>query len=559
MSDYRAPNAQRGMDGVVELEREVSRRFKNGVVDKELVSLTDQLVERVGAESLDDRFSLKCRSLVCEVRDWIGRTKDAQSVVERGEEVWSRIVASPPPREDQALRLARERARFVADYARVFCYRERNYEEAERILKDCREFVTRHVEAPVFPCYGTRAQISYFLGCAYRQLGDLARAEEEYGRALELHRLRAEAAVKNHGLTSERGQEEIAFARHRTAVIVGLGVGWVNYTRGYLGDALHSNITPTQTALIECNDPVTSAYLSLIRGAILRSLAGSTDDAKLAEARAAAEYAYAVFTGADYRHDAYATRAAREVALSWLYSRDSEKFSKAQDFIEAMERLAGKDQTWQANALIVRSRLHRLKGEGREALKAAENAVRLTAHQEEPLGGIDALIARGEALQELGQLVDAERDFRQALRLVQESGGRAPANPKLEGVLAIHLARTCVRTGDERRALDWLQEWERVGHSVEHRSIHERAADVKEELSKLRRDFVVPVNESDLAYEKHEADLRKWLIERAKAKGPRQDDVAKALKVSRGTLGNWERELGLNRARVIPDRTRRKR
>src|SRR5436190_15601239 len=110
------------------LARDVSNRFKLGQFDDNLFKLTERLGGATESVELGDAFGLKCRSLVCEVRDWTGRTREAQEAVKQGGELWDSIQSPPTSRDPAAMNLARERVRFVADYARVFFYRDRKYE-----------------------------------------------------------------------------------------------------------------------------------------------------------------------------------------------------------------------------------------------------------------------------------------------------------------------------------------------------------------------------------------------------------------------------------------------
>ncbi len=532
------------------IESEVSRRFKKGQFDLHLLRMADRLDRATQRGSLEDPFWLKCRSLVCEIRDWSGRTLGAQNAVREGGELSNRLQSLPISRDQAELCLAREQVRFVADYARVYFYREQKYERAREYLQDCSTAVSRGIASPHFPSLGTQAQISYFLGCAFRQLGELALADAEYGRSIELYRARAAFKTNQYRQDAVRVEEELAFARHRTGIVLGIGHGWVNYTRGFLNKALVSNITPAQVLLMGSADSISNAHLSLIRGSILRSLAGHRDSAQLIEARTAVAFAHTVFTSEAHRHDAYAGRAAIELALVALYGQTSGRFEEAEKYVSEAETLASasRDVAGSTTAWIVRSRIARARGEVAMALKYADSALKSSARQEQPLGRIDALIAKGEALQELGNLDAALKAFEEALAAARRprKGNAEHANPKIEGVLAIHLARNYVRAKDVRLAQVWLDEWRQLRGVVEHVIVHERAADVERELSELKPDFTIRSEDKDLTYRRRDAELRRWLVLRARSQTSRKQDIADRLAVSRVTLASWEKELRLN-------------
>ena len=78
---------------------------------------------------------------------------------------------------------------------------------------------------------------------------------------------------------------------------------------------------------------------------------------------------------------------------------------------------------------------------------------------------------------------------------------------------------------------------------VEHVTVHQRAADVERELRALTPDFTIRADVADLTYRKHHAEMRRWLVHRARTLVPHKQDVADLLGISRVTLATWENEL----------------
>src|SRR5690349_17776713 len=116
---------------------------------------------------LRDCTSLKAHCLAAEVYDHRGDHR-AREVVRQA----PALMAEETSRRDRpALELRREQIRYLANFARIFFYRDGRYREAQQILQKCRDDAQGLTEIDKsFQCLGTRAQIAYYLGCAHRQL-----------------------------------------------------------------------------------------------------------------------------------------------------------------------------------------------------------------------------------------------------------------------------------------------------------------------------------------------------------------------------------------------------
>ena len=517
--------------------RAAETRLRAGQLDGVLFRHVDALQSSV-RETPTTKDVLRSRILLAETEDHRGRTKSAQQAVREGPELWAQIQSLSEVKQDER-EFRRDQVRFIADYARVFYYREQRYLAAKHLLFDCLKFVRErlvdeHCDKP-FLCHGTQARLNYYLGCACRQLGEYDEANKRYGFSIDSFR----------DWATVYGPAGEVRARWRAALCSGLGLGWVNYTRGRLTEALN-NLRQAQAFLLGINDPISEAYLSLVRGSIERCLAGS-DTEKLRAAMNHVERADRTFSNGEYAHDSYGARAAYELALGHLYSGNLEgaeqSIAKTED---VSKRLT--DLRWECNVWVVRSRIRRRRGDARGALEAADRAYVLAADLDESLGRIDALIARGEASLDLKMTESAREAFESARAEVARRGtGRSGevSNPKIDAVISIHVARSHVVDGNSSSAREALGRWHALANLIEHEAIRKMARDVEEELCKMQDDFRVNHAVGDLTYTKHEADLRRWLIMRARRETRKKGSVTDKLGISRQTLYQWERKLGL--------------
>lgn len=517
--------------------RDLRHRFSLGLFDESVFEDAERLlVETTDLDPYHDLVLLNCRCLVAEILDQQGRLSLAQEAVKEGAFVQAKLRNETAALEHPGdLRLAQARLRFVADYARMHLYRRAQYREAKLALDFCASTIRGRLERPTFRCHGSLGMVSYYIGCAERQLGDLDAADINYAHAIDQYRARAEAAV------GESLSEALALTRHHVAVILGLGLGWTDSQRGFLTRALNNNIAPAQVLLMGSGDQTHRAYLSLIRGSIMRSLAGSTHSEMLAEARRWIQQALAAFTTPPYRHQTYALRAVYELALCALAGQE---FDEALRLVAAMREQAEllKDVHWQATAWTVRSRaITRRSGNPADALHFAEIAISLLNGHEETLGLIDAWIARADALLNMDDAEAARTDLGNALRLLRQ----AKPNPKIDSVIQLRMALSYTRDGNTREADRYYSLWANFKANVEHQLVHEMATEVDEALRAMKRDFSIPWAGMSLKYAEHDKRLRAWLIGRATGlpNAQSKQQVADALGISRPTLYSWESEL----------------
>jgi tetratricopeptide (TPR) repeat protein len=521
--------------------RAVNRRFRLGLFDESLFAKAEELLAATNNRSVcNDYVVLKCRCLVAEILELQGRRDLAAASVEEGQDVAQRLEETFDFADPDALRLVRERARFVADFARLHLYRRGKFREAKEYLDVCARVLEQNVRRPTFRCHGTMGLIKYYTGCAERQLGRLDEADRCYVQAIREYQARGQRALEN-GAALAVLDEELAMARHNTAVILGLGLGWTNSQRGLLTKSLTSNVIPAEILLMGGRDQTHQAYLALIRGSILRSLAGSSNADMLEEAKTSIQTACDAFMRPPYQQQSYALRGWYELALCAIVERD---FDAARSWILQTETAAAAtgDPRWHATAWMIKSRINRNVGNFNDALLYAEVAIKLTSGLEEALSLIDAYVTRAEALIALGNARAARDDLNRALRIVEE---QPKPNQKIESVVHILLANSYLLEGNTHAAQIDFDLWLRYQDNVEHVLVQEMAGGVKRHLEASQQDFMIPWRTSHLDYAAYDRRLRAWLIRRARHEhGDRtRAEVAHFLGIARPTLNAWEVEL----------------
>src|SRR5207237_1429619 len=163
--------------------------------------------------------------------------------------------------------LTRERIRYCLDYAQAFHYRNNDYPTAKRIISRCRDLIFNGLqikEKNLFPCYGTLAQLSYYLGRVHRQMNEYEEAEACFAQALSYYHRRAECKKEELKNKPDLVARELNFAQYKSSVILSLGLGWLHYTRGRLTQTLRNNILPARIMLVHTKDELNKAYVDLL-------------------------------------------------------------------------------------------------------------------------------------------------------------------------------------------------------------------------------------------------------------------------------------------------------
>lgn len=476
----------------------------------------------------------KSRCMIYEVRDYFNLIDDDESreVKDEGTAVAQSLPEKVGPNFSTAERqLIREKVRFCLAHANEL-YRENHYEAAREKILGLYHFVIEELSDDYLPCFGTLAQLTYFLGKVHRQMAEYEKAEKWFAASIEYHYRRAEKRNK---------PAEYIFSSYKAAVCLGLGIGWVNFTRGFLTRALY-NITPALLILGNTADTLNTAYLNLIYGSIKRSQAG-VEKKGLEEAIRIILQSFHTFR--EKGHQRYLARAAFELALAFNLTGDAEE---AESKLEIVERIAEErdDYRWQSHALVVRSRVQRNMKRYEEALESAEKAFHKAERHQQRICKIDALIAKGEAKIAISDYAAARVDLEDALKLNDGIIRQFPpitesVNPKIYAVCHLYLARSYALEGNEQDAREFFQRWDKAG-TIEHMWVHHLAESVKQEIDELGTSFFIRASES-LDYRNRVEELRKWLLAQAKLKEPNNlTKRAKLLGITRSRLSQLVRE-----------------
>ena len=502
------------------------------------VSKLDDLIN--SNVQVDELLYLKIKCLLSEAYDYFGELKSSDDLLSEGSEILDRLKALKDVEPGKRI-IIREQVRFCLNHAHAFLYREYRFREAKERVQWCRDFVNDMLrDEKDFPCFGTLAQAEFYLGRIYRRLNRYDEAEECFRRAIEYYYKRAKVKqeeYENDESKQEALQGELTFSKYKLAICLGIGLGWVSFARGHLRKGIYQNILPARVWLLGTGDKLNTAYLDLLFGSAKRSVGGRSDQQSILEAIRIIENAYKVFQ--EHNHVPYMAHAALELSLAYLYNRE---YYKAQSKLTELEAVLKEDDKprWECPRLLVLSRISREMMNFREAERLASDALTHAEHTNQLPYQIEALIVRSGVRVELKEIERARADLAEALKLNKH--GKKQANPKVEAVCQLHLARIYAMEQDRQEARGCFKRWKQLAHEIEHGIIHEIADDVDKDIKALSKDFVIPAGTEDLSYEYHLKALQKFLVSQAKQKSRTIQETTEKLKISRQTLHQWQKE-----------------
>lgn len=407
------------------------------------------------------------------------------------------------------------------------------------VFEQLMNFTVHKLRTDAFPCYGTRATLSYHMGATLRALEQHTQAERMYSEALDLLCARAKKIEPSDYLHVARKQ----------AMVVGLGFGWINMTRGFLDRAEHA-LTTAKSLLASVNDPLVSSYVELLYETVNRCRAGS-DKARLEAVTSKLQRLRRAFMD----HPRYQARTCWELALAKTLIGD---LAGAQEDLRFVGLHADRTSNpkWQVNVKILQSRIYQKQGRIGDALALAEVAVDKAKSPDcrSILPLVDAYITRGEAYLLLAdstksdkQYLGARGDFETALHYIMERkpGAGKPdylSNPKIASVCTLRIAQCYARLRKQVNAKKHFAIWLRLEPHVEHEWVRELAEQVKTEIDKLAMDFTISAyDHQNWSYSENVANLRRWLLTQSlRQTNQNYSEAAKLIGVQRTTLYQWQ-------------------
>ena len=548
--------------------REVVGLLKRGDFSTNLQRKLDRLWQHFQQVDPRDWRYYKVAAMVSEVNYYLDRPQVALAAVHNAPQLLARLERTNTPVERK---LVREQLRCCQAFAQAEHYRKGDYLKARDFLIACRRLAT---SKGLKTSYGTRAQNSYYLGKTHRQMDNYALAEKMFRDAIDKYQKRAEVRAerrqhsKNEAERERLKAEENLFITRRVAIALGLGLGWLDYTRGHL-DAAYEKVLTAKALLSGLGDELNTAYLDLICGSIWRCQAGSDFEqrSRLKEAREIVKSAYDTFERED--HTRYKSRAAYELALINLALADPEKaHTKSDAYLKTAEKRASEvfetsrsanSWRWMANARIVQSRIERKKGELHyaQAERLASRAFKLASDHNQTLCMIDALIARAEVKLLLAKETAAKRGSRFAAKspvLLSEARGDLEAalvlntrklrktgeNEKIRVVCSLLIAKTLLLEDQSQLALERCPTRDQL-REIEHTDIQNLAQEVEIDIrARLAAPFSVPWDTANLSYHALESRLKDFLLMCAWQRGARSHtQMAKLLGVQRAVVRQW--------------------
>ena len=416
-------------------------------LDVRYANYCDGLLERTEAlekslKLLEQSDQLSFSVALCtiaEVYDYYGLYRRGFELIQTlALSIRANLISFQRPTADNERKLTRQKVWLLVHFAHGI-YRRHEYQLSLAVLNDCESTVERVLlDADHFNS-STLARIAFNRSQCLRQLNRFEEATREIGRALKhsstsleerkrkLLDVRARTPAAQDVGDGDRYMQEEALAKHRVAMILSTGLGWLSYTQGLI-DSADALIASARLLFVSSNDWLHKAYANLLYGCLQRSKAG-LDLTQLQDAIRTIEAAYKTFH--DRKH-VYQARAAYELALAHTYSGN---FDVARRFIDEVATMATKsgDVRWEANALVVLSRIERRSGSPKAAADFAQLAYERSTGDGSDLTAcsIDALIAQGEARFDLQDYERAIGDFTKAAQWgegnLKDQGSLLPA------------------------------------------------------------------------------------------------------------------------------------
>ncbi|HEU4837738.1 MAG TPA: hypothetical protein VFS90_25125, partial [Pyrinomonadaceae bacterium] len=383
---------------------EIKRQLKQGNFDDSLRVKTKQLWELVQSASAPDENFFKAKSIVSEVSFYFDDIDLARAAVAD----FTDFDLASCAVDDR--RLALEKIRCYLAHIQATYYYKDEYKEARTRIEKCLHFINTRLASKQFRCSSTLAWANYQLGCCLRQLLLMESAEKAFVRSIGFQNQRArtrlagprqmQTADWNTDAQRLRNYDEVLFCNRRIAIVLGLGLGFCDLTRGHLS-AAREKLMIARALIAPCNDRLNNAYLALLLGNVQRCLAGS-DPVKLRRAEATVTAARDDFQS--LVHKRYSARATYEHALiHFALANNCNDLDFEENLAEATEEANEvfnvsddfNNDRWKSHALVVRSRIARKLCNFEEAVKFADSA--LGHARDQTLCKIDARIALAEA------------------------------------------------------------------------------------------------------------------------------------------------------------------
>lgn len=550
-------------------------QLKQGNFDDDLRMQTRHLWKALSRVSDRGEHYYKAKSIVSEVSYYFDDIDLARESVKDFQDFDIRKCPLAKPG------LVLEQIRCYLAHIQATLYYDHQYGKARIKIKQCINFLTDNLVRRNFRCSSTLAWANYQMGCCFRQLNLLEHAEQTFLRSIRFqgqrarkrmrpNRIATTGRARNHEQKQHQVNEEVLFCNRRIAIVLGLGLGFCEYTRGHLSSAREKLII-ARSLIAPCNDRLNDAYLGVLLGSVVRCSAGN-DPRRLKNAERIVLRARDDFVSLP--HARYTARATYELALVHLGLADRDRCSadlfdgylqRATEEANEVERLSRGlgDTRWVSNALVVKSRIERKLGHFEEAKDFANRALDEAGSQ--VLCKIDSRIARAESniswakseaqgnRSRFGEnakdtrLSGSRIDLEEALKLNREDlPARSPEsqNEKIDIVCKLHIARSYVLEGNHVQATAVLRELKGI-KSIEHKRIIELWREVKAEIAQISQAFYVDWSADNLDYKGLTKELQSVLLSIAKQKYPNnRSQQARFLGLkSRNTLISLEKSL----------------
>ena len=484
-----------------------------------------------------ERFeSLRLRALAAEVFDFMGRYRDARTVIRSVGESCQRTLEllhetpSRGPGNDEERRLLKQRIWVVLHWGTTF-YRRGQLIEARQRFRLCQAIAERHL---VDTAEGTMAWIHYLIGLVDRESYDYRGAKHNFTESMQY-------AWRSHSQGNLRTAQEPRSPRPLRLVnlarCLGLGLAWIHYTEGSV-ELATPLLLAAKSLLRSTEEPLIGAYIDVVWGCVLRSRYG--DDARLLEAHSLLRRSYARFRRRNHLY--YMVRAQHQLAPAHLQralnERSGPRWRRALNCAEAYGKKMRVTATelgdfrFRSIAKVILSLVRLRLGQPIEAEHLAMEALE-EGGAEYIQCRIDALLAKGEARMHRGLYPQACSDFEAAL----EAGKK---NPKISAMCYLYLTQAYAKDNDIRKATENHSRWLKLTGKIETATVRRLAFEADKALRSESEDFTLRLSATEMNPKEAEAALRAFMVKWAQKNSKTDAEAQSLLRISKQTYYNWK-------------------
>jgi Tetratricopeptide repeat len=492
-----------------------------------------------------DIHALRVATLLAELDDHYDRYKEASAILDLYERdviddlkrKWRTKKFKPKfgSRDDPRWQFFRQQLYFAWQRS-IVQYRAGEVPESRELLNIAIGFA----EAMDPPPRALRTQLYYGAGKVSLHESNLNGAIKWYRKAITSASARYQAVLEAKLADREYNDHEMEAAQYSIAKTLALGLGHCFREQGRLEEA-HTVVVAGQLLLGKSPDTDLTYYAVLLRGSIERGAAGEKNHELLRSAATTLKSCAKHFKA---RRGDVGFRWRYEHALLLMQQND---LAGAEREINEMLKRATPDpdhKKWIADGHIALSRIYRRQGKYRDAVTAANTAVKHAGSRRDIERRartvlVDALYAQAKSEGDRSLFDTIENELAAVMKLVSDDDARNRAG------LQLLRARVTNAKGHNDAAQRIYDEYLRMRPFPEVGRNRELAAEVEMELATGRKSLLCPADgpEKNFNLKANKKAVEKYVFEKAYDSGLSKEELMEALGIENSKYFELKAEL----------------